>query len=170
MIAPPSLPVLGTVYQVGVVVADLEAGMARYSAILGLSGWQRMDTDYVARYRDWEGRIANRNAFAPWGDIHVEMIEPGLGRGNAREWLETRGEGIFHLGLAVDDVRTRPADLEVVFEVLSQSQPDGSPAIVHLDTVGALGYFLELTYRPLADRLDTWVRTGVMAQELASPS
>lgn len=163
MIVPPSLPIAGTVYQVGVVVADLEAGMARYNAILGLTNWQRMDTDYTARYRDWEGRIANRNAFAPWGHIHLEMIEPGIGQGNAKEWLETRGEGIFHLGVAVDDVRTRPADLDVVFEVLSQRQPDGSPAIVHLDTVSALGYFLELSYRPMADRLDAWVRTGIMA-------
>lgn len=163
VIAPTSLPVAGNVYQVGVVVADLEAGMARYSSILGLTGWQRMDTDYVARYRRWEGRIANRNAFAPWGPIHLEMIEPGIGKGNAKEWLETRGEGIFHLGVAVDDVRIRPTDLEVVFEVLTQRQPDGSPAIIHLDTVSALGYFTEVAYRPMADRLDTWVRTGQMS-------
>lgn len=154
----PALPAGLTPYQVGVVVADLDAGMARYSRLLGLSGWKRMDTDYVARYRDWEGRIANRNAFAPWGPIHLEMIEPGIGEGNAMEWLQTRGEGIFHIGVAADDVRDRPHGAEVVFEVRTQQQPDGSPAIVHLDTVDSLGFFLELAWRPLAARLDAWVR------------
>ena len=146
-------------YQVGVVVADLEAGMGRYSRLLGLSGWKRMDTDYVARYRKWEGRIANRNAFAPWRPIHLEMIEPGVGEGNAREWLQRRGEGIFHIGVAADDIRARPLDTEIVFEVQTQRQPDGSPAIVHLDTVDSLGFFLELAWRPMAERLDAWVRS-----------
>src|SRR5690606_18390458 len=72
VIAPPGL----VPYQIGVVVTDLDAGIDRYSRLLGLSGWKRMETDYVARYRDWEGRIANRNAFAPWGAIHLEMVEP----------------------------------------------------------------------------------------------
>lgn len=86
----PALPAGLVPYQVGVVVADLDASMARYSRLLGLSGWKRMDTDYVARYRDWEGRIANHNAFAPWGPIHLEMIEPGIGEGNAK----VRAEGL----------------------------------------------------------------------------
>lgn len=154
-----ALPAALPIYQMGVVVADLDAGIARYSRLLGLSGWKRMETDYVARYRDWEGRIANRNAFAPWGPIHLEMIEPGVGEGNAKEWLQTRGEGIFHVGVAADDVRARPIDADVVFEVRSQQQPDGSPAIIHLDTVASLGFFLELAWRPLAERLDAWVRS-----------
>lgn len=150
---PTSLPVDGSIYQIGVVAPDLEAGMAQYSRIFGLKDWKRLDTDYVARYRDWEGRIANRNAFAQWGPIHLEMVEPGIGEGNAMEWLRTRGPGMFHVGVAVEDVRNRPADIDVVFEVRSTTQPDGSPAIVHLDTVPVLGYFVELAWRPMAERL-----------------
>lgn len=153
MIVPDTLPVAGSVYQIGVVTANLEEGMAQYSRILGLGDWKRLDTDYVARYRDWEGRIANRNAFAQWGAIHLEMIEPRVGEGNAMEWLRTRGPGMFHLGVAVDDVRNRPDDIAVAFEVKSRLQPDGSPAIVHLDTVATLGYFIELAWRPMADSL-----------------
>lgn len=147
----------GSIYQVGVVVSDLEAGMADYSRLFGLSDWKRMDTDYTGRYRDWTGRIANRNAFAPWGPIHLEMIEPVVGEGNAMEWLKTRGPGIFHLGIAVDDVRLRSAGEDVVFEVCGRSQPDGFPALVHLDTVATLGYFTELTWQPMADSLSEWV-------------
>lgn len=157
MIVPERLTVGGSIYQIGVVVPDLEQGMADYSRILGLSNWKRLDTDYIGRYRQWQGRIANRNAFAQWGAIHIEMIEPGIGEANAMEWLRTRGAGMFHVGVAVDDVRHRPQDIEVVFEVMSQTQPDGSPAIVHLDTVPMLGYFIELAFKPLADSLSAKV-------------
>ncbi|MBV9841538.1 MAG: VOC family protein [Sphingomonadaceae bacterium] len=131
--------------------------MARYSKLFGLSGWKRMDTDYRARYRNWEGRIANRNAFAPWGTIHLEMIEPGIGEGNAKEWLRERGEGIFHIGVATDDLDRDAAGEDIVFEVLGRARPDGGRAIVHLDTVASLGYFTELTHRPMAEQLAAWV-------------
>jgi len=157
LINPQTLPVVGTFYQIGMVVADLDKAMDDYSRILGLGDWKRLDTDYVGRYRNWEGRIANRNAFAQWGPIHLEMVEPGLGEGNAKEWLQTRGPGMFHVAMAVDDVRNRPDDLEVVFEVKTMTQPDGSPGLIHLDTVSRLGYFLELAYRPFADALSARV-------------
>jgi catechol 2,3-dioxygenase-like lactoylglutathione lyase family enzyme len=155
-----SLPVDGSIYQIGVVVPDLGKGIDNYSRLLGLKNWKRLDTDYIGRYRDWEGRIANHNAFAQWGAIHLEMIEPCVGETNAMEWLRTKGTGMFHIGVAVDDVRIRPEDFEVVFEVKSQTQPDGSPAIIHLDTVNLLGYFIELTYRPLADALSSRVASS----------
>jgi methylmalonyl-CoA/ethylmalonyl-CoA epimerase len=169
IIHPASVPVSGEIYQIGIVVADLEKGMADYGRILGLRNWMRLDTDYVGRYRDWEGRIANRNAFAPWGPIHLEMIEPSIGEGNAKEWLRTRGAGMFHIGVAVDDVRDRPDDLEVVFEVKTHTQPDGSPAIIHLDTVSVFGYFTELAYRPLAEALSNQVASATSHAPLNPP-
>ena len=147
----------GRLYQIGVVVRDLEAGMRQYSALLGLGPYKRIDTDYQARYRDWTGRIANRNAFARWGDLYLEMIEPGEGQGNAMEWLRTRGEGIFHLGFATDDLDQRPDGIEVCFETLDTRTADGRCAIIHLDTVQQLGYYVELADRALVEKLCTWI-------------
>jgi hypothetical protein len=147
----------GTLYQIGVVVRDLEAGMAHYAQTLGLGPFRRIDTRYRARYRDWTGTIANRNAFARWGPMYLEMIEPGEGLGNAREWLETRGEGIFHLGYATDDLEQRPGGLPVVFETLDSLTAEGRPAVIHLDTVRLLGYFVELSDRALVDKLSRWI-------------
>src|SRR3954462_8783987 len=76
----------GTLYQIAVVTRNLEAGGESYSRRLGLPGWKQKDTHSPAPYRDCTGRIANRNAFAPWGAIHLEMIEPSIGEGNAKEW------------------------------------------------------------------------------------
>jgi hypothetical protein len=150
----------GTLYQIGVVVRNLEAGMDHYSALLGLGPYTRIDTNYTGRYRDWTGRIANRNAFARWGGLYLEMIEPGIGKSNAREWLEMRGEGIFHLGYSTDDLDQRPGGVEVCFETLDTHTADGRCAVIHLDTVRQLGYFVELSDAPLVERLCRWIDSG----------
>ena len=147
----------GDFYQIGVVVRDIERGMAHYRELLGVGPFWRLDTDYHGRYRDWTGRFANRNAFARWGDLYLEMIEPVHGEGNAKEWLETRGEGIFHLGYAVDDLAWRPEGAECVFESWGATLPDGAPAVIHLDTVAELGYFVELSDRALVERLNSGI-------------
>ena len=147
----------GTLYQIAVVVRNLEQGMAQYSTLLGLGPYARIDTDYTGRYRDWTGRIANRNAFARWGDLYLEMIEPGIGESNAREWLETRGEGIFHLGYATDNLDQRPGGVSVCFEALDTRLPSGKTAVIQLDTVGQLGYFVELADRKLVENLSNWI-------------
>ena len=144
----------GDFYQVGVVVRNIEQGMAHYRDLLGLGPFMRIDTNYQARYRGWTGTIANRNAFTRWGKLYLEMVEPGLGEGNAKEWLNTRGEGIFHLGYATDDLNQRPGGVEVCFETLGAQTADGRSAVIHLDTVDQLGYFVELSDRPLVDKLN----------------
>lgn len=144
----------GDFYQIGVVVRDIDAGMEHYRRLLGLGPFWRLDTNYRGCYRDWTGTFANRNAFTRWGDVYLEMIEPGLGEGNAKEWLKTRGEGIFHLGYAVDDMTQRPDGVECVFESWGATLPDGGAAVIHLDTVDRLGYFVELSHRPLVEKLN----------------
>lgn len=152
-----SMNIDGDLYQIGVVVRDIDAGMARYRSMFGLGPFWRLDTRYQGRYRDWTGTFANRNAFTRWGPVYLEMIEPGEGQGNAREWLETRGEGIFHLGYATDDLAQRPGDSVVCFESFGARLPDGGPAVIHLDTVAQLGYFVELSDRAPADGLNALI-------------
>jgi len=163
----------GNFFQIGVVVRDIEQGMSHYRDLLGLGPFMRIDTHYHGRYRNWTGTFANRNAFTRWGNVYLEMVEPGLGEGNAKEWLRTRGEGIFHLGYATDNLDQRPEGVEVCFESRGALTADGRPAVIHLDTVQQLGYYVELTDRPLANRLNAAIdefvskntRTG-----LASPT
>jgi len=151
------MQISGDFYQIGVVVRNIDQGMEQYRRLLGLGPFWRLDTDYEGRYRDWRGRFANRNAFTKWGDVYLEMIEPVIGEGNAKEWLETRGEGIFHLGYAVDDVSQRPEGAECVFESWGAKLPGGEAAVVHLDTVAQLGYFVELSDRALVNKLNAGI-------------
>ncbi len=145
----------GDLYQIGVVVRDIEQGMTRYRELLGLGPFWRLDTHYEGRYRNWTGTFANKNAFTRWGKLYLEMIEPGLGEGNAKEWLQTRGEGIFHVGYATDDLSQRPGGVAVCFESFGATMPDGRAAVIHLDTVAQLGYFVELSDRALVQRVNS---------------
>lgn len=147
----------GKLYQIGVVVRDIDAGMEHYRTLLGLGPFQRLDTHYTGRYRGTLQQIANRNAFARWGDLYLEMVEPGEGQSSASEWLAARGEGIFHLGYATTDLQQRPAGVEVCFETVENLTEEGHPAIVHLDTLEQLGYFVELADHRLAERLSRWI-------------
>lgn len=157
------MPVHGDFFQIGVVVRNIDEGMERYRTLMGVGPFWRLDTDYHGRYRDWSGRFANRNAFARWGAVYLEMVEPVIGEGNAKEWLSTRGEGIFHLGYAVDDLAQRPGGLPCVFESWGATMPDGGAAVIHLDAVDQLGYYLELTDRTLAEGLNARIDAELAA-------
>ncbi len=144
-------------YHAGVAVADLDAAMEHYGHVWGLGPWSRIDTNYPARFGEWTGTVANRNAFAEWGPILLEMVEPGLGESPAKQWLREKGPGIFHLGYSVDEPVDHLGDLGVSFEVLDLQTAKGTRTIVYLDTIASLGYWVELVDRPLADRIISWV-------------
>ena len=152
MIPTAEVPIIdGRLYHLGVVVRDVDAAMATYSTLLGVPAFHRVDTNYPARHRDWEGTIANRNAFGRWGNLIVEVVEPGLGDGPAAEFLDVRGEGVFHVGYATDDPTQRPGGLGPCFEVRNTIRADGTYGIVYLDTLETLGFFVELVHTPIAD-------------------
>jgi catechol 2,3-dioxygenase-like lactoylglutathione lyase family enzyme len=153
-------PVQGRFYHLGLAVRDLDAAMESYRAVFGVRAFHRIDTNYPARHRDWVGTIANRNAFAYLGDLLVELVEPRLGQGPVGEFLSSRGEGVFHVGFATDDPTQRPGGVPACFEVHSTARPDGTYGIVYLDTVTALGYFLELVDTEMAQRIEETVRSA----------
>lgn len=153
MLPTPLPDIDGRLYHLGAVVRDIDEAMATYTRLLGVPAFHRLDTNYHARHRDWEGTIANRNAFGKWGDLVVELVEPGLGEGPADEYLERHGPGLFHVGYATDDPSQTPGGIGPCFEVHSTRRSDGTFGIVYLDTLAVLGFFVELVETPLAERI-----------------
>ena len=153
------LMIAGRLYHLGVAVRDIDTAMATYTTLLGVPKWHRLDTDYEARHREWVGNIANRNAFGMWGDLVIELVEPGLGEGPASEFLSARGEGIFHVGYATDDPTQLPGGIGPCFEVYPTRRDDGTFGIVYLDTLEALGFFVELVHTPIAHKVIELVKS-----------
>jgi 4-hydroxyphenylpyruvate dioxygenase-like putative hemolysin len=48
-------------------------------------------------------------AFVESGDVQIELIQPVEGKNLYTEFLETRGEGIHHLGYQVEDMAAMKA-------------------------------------------------------------
>ena len=80
-------------HHVGIVVADLEAALARYAA-LGFSGGERFE-------------VAEQHVVAvvfAAGAGYVELIQPTDPEGPIARFLAKRGEGLHHVAYAVDDL------------------------------------------------------------------
>ena len=91
--------------QVGVVVRDVKQ-VAERLAFLGIGPFQEM-TLPPDRQELFRGKPALADAKimgATLGGIQLELIQPLAAESPHREFLETRGEGIQHIMIAVDDI------------------------------------------------------------------
>jgi catechol 2,3-dioxygenase-like lactoylglutathione lyase family enzyme len=96
--------------QVGYVVRDLEATLARYEALFG--PFTRMDSVLQGvLYRGVPTDVHLRLAFGHSGDIEIEFIEVLSGASPHSEFLAAGREGIHH-------IRYRVADLEATLAAL----------------------------------------------------
>jgi methylmalonyl-CoA/ethylmalonyl-CoA epimerase len=91
--------------QVGVVVRDVKQ-VAERLAFLGIGPFQEMKLP-TDRHELFRGKPALADAKimgAMLGGMQLELIEPIAMESPHREFLETKGEGIQHIMVAVDDI------------------------------------------------------------------
>lgn len=80
---------------VGHVVKDFDAAVKFYKEKMNLTPTK------VIEFPEFGSRMA----FFPFGDIEIELISPGgTGADPAAKCLQERGEGLFHLSFAVEDI------------------------------------------------------------------
>jgi hypothetical protein len=91
--------------QVGVVVKDVKQ-VAERLAYLGIGPFQQMELP-ADRQELFRGKPALADAKimgTALGGIQLELIQPLAKESPHREFLETKGEGIQHIMVAVDDI------------------------------------------------------------------
>lgn len=100
---------LKSLFQVGIVVKDLEATVKVYNDKYGIGPWSfyTMDpstiTDMVS---DGEKRkYGCRIAVAKLGDTEIELIQPTDEHSRHARFLREKGEGIEHLAFGFDDYK-----------------------------------------------------------------
>lgn len=111
---------------VGIAVIDLDAGIARYQELLGVSPSvrKRMEKDGIDA------------AMLDLGSTHVELIAP-TGPGSAISgFLEKRGEGVHHIAYRVDDIRA----------ALDQLRHDGARLLDEEPRVGVMGHLVAFVH------------------------
>lgn len=98
---------LQQVFQVCVVVKDLEKSVAQYWDIFGIGPWQihtfgppdLFDTTLRGEPEAYSMKIAAARV----GNMQWELIQPLDGRSSYREFLDEKGEGLHHVAVVVDD-------------------------------------------------------------------
>ncbi|HLS79929.1 MAG TPA: VOC family protein [Steroidobacter sp.] len=129
--------------QIGFVVRDLDAAVARYEPMFGPFSF--MDgsvaaVNYRGRLEDCELRIA----FGRSGAVEIELIQWVSGHSPHREFIERGREGMHHLRFQVDDTdewvaKVRCAGFEPIW--YKRYQPDlvfaylerpGDPLLIEL--------------------------------------
>jgi methylmalonyl-CoA/ethylmalonyl-CoA epimerase len=140
---PARLGRFGRVHHVAVVVRDLEASLAFYRDILGLSLElvQDIPSDRV------------RIAFLPVGETKIELVCPTDETTGVARFLAAKGEGFHHVCLEVGDLTAELTRLGIEGVELIDSAPrkgaEGPVAFIHPRSChGVLVELIEATGGP----------------------
>jgi methylmalonyl-CoA/ethylmalonyl-CoA epimerase len=113
----------------GIAVQNLEMAAQIYQA-MGLAVSRIVDVP--------EQRV--RVAFIPVGEVMIELVQPTSKDSPVAGYLETRGEGMHHLALQVDDISAALAELQSQGLQLIDKKPrngaEGQIAFVHPKSTG----------------------------------
>ena len=147
-------------YQVCIVVRNLDKSIEHYQNVLGIGPWEFMDvdpsivSDTIYRGRPVEHRF--RAALTMVGPIQLELIQPLEGDSIYSDFLKEHGEGLHHLGHVwvqnLDEVvhTLEQAGLPCIQSgrITNEELSQFSPGYAYIDTGKALGFILELLELP----------------------
>lgn len=138
------------VYQIGVVVEDLDAAIAYYEAI-GIGPFTEGPSE-SARSRRVYGQPSDaivRGACAPMGPVELELLQPVEGDSVQAEALRERGEHVLHVCSYTDDIEE---DIRVMaergFPVISEGDLADGGRFAYFDTRRTGGMVLEMHQLP----------------------
>ncbi len=139
----------GGLFQQAFVVDDIEAAEHMMRATLGCGEFVNLpatDLDYELRGEQVSCALAL--GFARSGNVQIELLHPVRGQGLHAEFLATNGPGAHHLGFIVEH-RDEIAELGAAMGApMVMSGEFGSLRFGYLDTVDALGVYVEIVEDP----------------------
>ena len=90
---------------IGVVVEDMDRTINLLSSTFGIGPWDINKRQYpVEQVTVGTGSYAIRTAFADLGPVELELIEVLEGSTIHADFLNTKGEGLHHIGFRVPDL------------------------------------------------------------------
>lgn len=128
------------VEHIGVAVKSIDAWLPFYRNLLGLlfDGIEEVPSQKV------------KTAFLAVGEMHVELLEPTSPESPVAKFIESRGEGVHHLALEVENLEAALAEakakgLRLIDELPRTGSRGIKIAFVHPKSTG--GVLLELCQR-----------------------
>jgi 4-hydroxyphenylpyruvate dioxygenase-like putative hemolysin len=138
-------------HHIAVVVRDLEQAVKHFSSV-GIGPFEsyppireyvRVDVPDESAFYDLQIRVAQI------GPVSLQIIQPSEGRTIYGDFLENRGEGVFHLGFRVEDIEKDEAYLKQLgFKVLSSGRRADGSGFTYFDTAAIGGFHLLIRQNP----------------------
>ena len=132
-------------HHISIVVRNIDEAIKFYTSI-GIGPFEDYPPmrEYVKiNVPDEIGFYDVRIKVAQVGPIQIQLIQPGEGKSLYRDFLERKGEGVYHLGFVVDDVNRSEAEVkELGLHVLSSGRRKDGSGFSYLDTAGKGGVTL----------------------------
>lgn len=137
--------VMKKLHHVCIVVHDIDKTQAYYESI-GIGPWEAYPP--LAEYEELD--VPNRDGFLAMQyricnlpNIQLQLCQPGMDPTPQRLHLETRGEGVFHLGFEVPDADTAEKDLhERGLTPLMRGRRSNRTGFTYYDTADRAGVVL----------------------------
>lgn len=98
--------------QIGIVVKDIQKTTEYYSSTLGIGPFRVSEISMAnVDIRGKIGQLKIKVAITKIGPLQLELIENIEGNNIYTEFIKTKGEGLHHLAVIVDDVQKEVAEL-----------------------------------------------------------
>jgi methylmalonyl-CoA/ethylmalonyl-CoA epimerase len=131
-------------HHICIVVRDIEASVAFYESI-GIGPWQ----DYPPLTEYTRLAVPNPDAFyalkyklADAGGVQLQLCQPPELDCPQRRFLDSRGEGVYHIGFESDLDEAATAAAGLGLNVLARGQRDNGSGFIYFDTADAAGVVL----------------------------
>lgn len=139
------------VHHVCIAVEDIDRAMAFYEAV-GIGPWH--DYPPLAGFTDLdvpdvEGFHKLVYKWTMVGDLQLQLVEPGNDGTPQRDFLETHGPGVYHLGFVVDDADRGQREAEALgLRASARGRRTNGSGFTYFDTRSQAGVTLENRQSP----------------------
>ena len=83
------------------------------------------------------------------GPVELQLIQPGKGESLYKDYLEKKGEGVYHLGFVVEDIDGSEAEVKSLgLGVISSGRRENGSGFSYLDTADKAGVTLLIRQSP----------------------
>jgi len=132
----------------GVVVKDMDKTISHLSSTFGIGPWDINKRQYpVEQVTVGKGSYAIRTAFADLGPVELELIEILEGTTIHAEFLNSKGEGLHHIGFRVPDLEKAVSEAQEQGVGVAQSAFREGSKHAYLDPSDLGGIMFEFVER-----------------------
>jgi methylmalonyl-CoA/ethylmalonyl-CoA epimerase len=131
-------------HHICIVVRDIDKSVAYYESV-GIGPWQDYPplTEYTRLTApNPEAFYALRYKLANLGNVQLQLCQPPELDCPQRRFLDSRGEGVFHIGFESDLGEAAAAAAEAGLNVLASGQRDNGSGFIYFDTAADAGVVL----------------------------